>query len=193
MSDSKSTTIERKDSPGSSLPAGSADRSGRSLPPGGGFDGGDVPGGGPSPLQPGRPGGSRLLTSYKQEQGKYTRLGSFLAGGALVAWGAYFVYERLQVYQGDDWVSLLITTGIPILFAVIFGALVWWVAYGSRGVGDFLIATEGEMKKVSWSTRREIIGSTKVVILFTVLMAAYLFVVDVVFQGIFSAIGVLHQ
>ncbi|MBI1827694.1 MAG: preprotein translocase subunit SecE [Planctomycetes bacterium] len=54
-----------------------------------------------------------------------------------------------------------------------------------------MIATEGEMKKVNWSSRREVVGSTKVVILFSMAMALYLFVVDIVFQTLFQAIGVL--
>ena len=47
------------------------------------------------------------------------------------------------------------------------------------------------MKKVSWSSKREVIGSTKVVILFTVLLGVLLFVVDVLFQTLFKNIGVL--
>ena len=49
------------------------------------------------------------------------------------------------------------------------------------------------MKKVSWSSKREIMGSTKVVILFTLLMAFFLFLVDLLFQWFFSAIGVLKR
>jgi preprotein translocase SecE subunit len=47
------------------------------------------------------------------------------------------------------------------------------------------------MKKVSWSTKREVVGSTKVVILFTVLLAIMLFVVDVIFLLFFSWIQVV--
>ena len=184
MKDSKATTLERKDARGT--------RRGDADEPAAHQESPGVQPTGQPPQFPERPGGRSMLTAYKPEQGKYTRLGTFLAGGALAAWGSYFVYERLQVYQGDDWVSLLITTGIPLLFAAVFGALAWWVSFAQRGAGDFMIATEGEMKKVSWSSRREIIGSTKVVILFTILMAAYLFVVDLLFQKIFSAIGVLR-
>src|SRR3712207_7866772 len=36
---------------------------------------------------------------------------------------------------------------------------------------DFLIATDSEMKKVNWTSRRELIGSTKVVIVFMFLIA----------------------
>ncbi|MCD6365227.1 MAG: preprotein translocase subunit SecE [Planctomycetes bacterium] len=56
---------------------------------------------------------------------------------------------------------------------------------------DFLIATESEMKKVSWSSKEEIIGSTKVVIVFTFIMAVILYAVDVLFAFIFSEMGVM--
>ena len=55
-----------------------------------------------------------------------------------------------------------------------------------------MIATEGEMKKVNWSTRREVIGSTKVVITITIFLAILLFCIDLVFQALFRAIGVLR-
>ncbi|MFQ6049008.1 MAG: preprotein translocase subunit SecE [Phycisphaerae bacterium] len=54
-----------------------------------------------------------------------------------------------------------------------------------------MIATEGEMKKVSWSTRREVIGSTKVVIAVVIMLAVMLFVVDTVFAVFFNFIDVL--
>jgi len=188
MNQGKSSTMERKDSRDSS----EGDRSGRSSQREGGYGGLEAASTEPSSRQPGKPPGGLSFAAYKPEQGKYTRMGTFVAGAALVAWGAYFIYERLQVYQGDDWQSLLITTGIPLACAAIGGWAAWWLTFANRGAGDFMIATEGEMKKVSWSTRREVIGSTKVVILFTVLFAAYLFLVDVVFQRLFSWIGVLR-
>jgi len=134
----------------------------------------------------------RLFKQYKPDQGKRTRVGTFIGVGAIIAWGTKFIYDRLQVYEGGEEVwRLLVTNGIPILFAVVFGAIAWRIVFGHRAAGDFLIATEGEMKKVSWSTRREIIGSTKVVIMFTILMALLLFLVDLFFQFLFSNIGVL--
>lgn len=139
-------------------------------------------------------GGARgLFQQYKPEQGKSIRWGTLSCAGALIIWGAVFLYDQLQVYEGDEWWRLLITTGIPIIFAAAFFALVWWVSFVSRTSSDFMIATEGEMKKVSWSSKREIIGSTKVVILFTLLMSVYLFVVDIGFQNLFRAIGILKR
>lgn len=118
-------------------------------------------------------------------------MGTVIGGGALSAWGALFLYDHMQVYEGDEGWRLLITIGLPLVFATALFALSWWFAFVSPATSDFMIATEGEMKKVSWSTKREIVGSTKVVILFTVFLAVFLFVVDLVFQGFFSLIGVL--
>jgi preprotein translocase subunit SecE len=143
------------------------------------------------PKRTARGGSDGFFSAYKPEQGKTTRTATMVAAGALIAWGAYFLYDQLQVYEGDAWWQLLITIGIPLAFAVGLGALAWRYSFGHPRTGDFMIATEGEMKKVSWSSRREIIGSTKVVILFTLAMALYLFAVDLGFQKLFQWIGVL--
>ena len=68
---------------------------------------------------------------------------------------------------------------------------IYGLIYRRRGSSDFLIATEGEMKKVSWSSRKEIIGATKVVIAFTLILAFLLGAVDFLFMTFFRWIGVL--
>ena len=129
------------------------------------------PGGQPSAPPPPRAPRGELFRQYKREQGKTVRMGTFIGAGLIIAWGAKYVYDRLQVYAGDEIANLLITTGIPILFAVVLGAFAWWIVFGKRSSGDFMIATQTEMKKVSWSSKREVIGATKVVILFTILLS----------------------
>ncbi len=57
---------------------------------------------------------------------------------------------------------------------------------------EFLIATDGEMKKVNWSSRKEIIGSTWVVVFACFLIAAFLFSIDFIFALIFRALDVLE-
>ncbi|MGB0714352.1 MAG: preprotein translocase subunit SecE [Phycisphaerae bacterium] len=140
---------------------------------------------------PGAGGSGGFFEQYKKDQGKWTRLGTFVGLLALGAWAALSLYNALQVYEGDEFWRVIVTTGIPLaFFAVILGAC-WWVSYTNRKSSDFMIATEGEMKKVSWSSRSEIIGSTKVVIFFTIVMATLLFLVDLLFSQVFSWIGVL--
>jgi preprotein translocase SecE subunit len=56
---------------------------------------------------------------------------------------------------------------------------------------DFLIATDSEMKRVNWSTPREIRGSTYVVIGACFLLAAALFIFDLIFKTVFQSMGIL--
>ncbi len=75
---------------------------------------------------------------------------------------------------------------------VILGALLsyWFVGLRPRTV-EFLIATDFEMKKVNWSTPREIMGHTWVVIGACFFLAGILFVVDIGLKNGFSFIHLL--
>ena len=55
-----------------------------------------------------------------------------------------------------------------------------------RGLGKFIAETRGELRKVSWPTRREAINLTVVVILIMVIMAAFLGGLDVAFFRLFD-------
>ncbi len=134
-----------------------------------------------------------VFTAYKPEQGRWTRNGTLIGAGLMIAWGALAVYDQLQMFEGDDIGSLIITRGIPVAFAAVCFFFAWHLTYAKRTTSDFMIATEGEMKKVNWSTRREVIGSTKVVIMFTVFLATFLFLADLGFQQLFKAIGALKS
>lgn len=138
--------------------------------------------------RPVREGG--WLTAYKPEQGKNVRWGTFIGVGLLIVWGAKYIYDHLGAYDDTSW-GFAIGVIIPSAFVVVLGALTWWATFVHPKAGDFMIATEGEMKKVSWSSRREVIGSTKVVIVVTLLLAVVIFAVDIVFQQFFRWIDVL--
>ena len=51
-------------------------------------------------------------------------------------------------------------------------------------VVDFLSAVETELRKVSWPTRQQVLGSAAVVIITMIALAAYLFLVDAGLTGI---------
>lgn len=85
---------------------------------------------------------------------------------------------------------------VHIMMPLLLGLLLLWVAYrvvNLPAFADFLIATEAEMNKVSWTTRRRLFQDTIVVLVTVVLMALFLFVVDALWIKILSwgPIGVL--
>jgi preprotein translocase SecE subunit len=136
--------------------------------------------------------GRRFFEIYKRGQGYYTRMGTVVGGAIIILAGMNYLWSQLGViYDTSKIWTLYVRVGIPLVFGVGLGLLLFWVAGTSRRCCDFFIATEGEMKKVSWSTKREVVGSTKVVILFTVLLAVILFMVDILFLLFFSAIRVV--
>ena len=143
-----------------------------------GFSNGSTPGAAAAPAS--------MFSVYKPGQGYYTRLGTGIAAGVIAAFGAHWAYGLLTSY------GPAVQMGIPAVLLALCGLGIWWVCVSGQKTNDFFIATEGEMKKVSWSTRREVIGSTKVVLLFTLMVATLLFVVDILFMLFFSTIGVLE-
>lgn len=130
-----------------------------------------------------------MFRIYKPGQGKYTRLCSGLSAGLLTVLGAEWLYRKLDGLAESGY-KVYLQVGIPSLLIAGLGLLIFWIV-NKPNAADFMIATEGEMKKVSWSTRQEIIGSTKVVIFTTIFLAMLLFLVDLCFMKFFQFIGVL--
>ncbi|MBL8762249.1 MAG: preprotein translocase subunit SecE [Phycisphaerae bacterium] len=101
--------------------------------------------------------------------------------------------------------SVAAATGVPLFnvlylqagvaaVILILGAIVTYLYVGVKArSAEFLIATDGEMKKVHWSTRREVFGSTWVVIAACFLIAGLLWVFDFGFVALFQGIKLLHR
>jgi preprotein translocase SecE subunit len=145
--------------------------------------------------------GGGWFSLYKPGQGYWTRMGT--AGGVvlLIALLARFIYISLATRTKLDWevingVEKQVFPTIKIVITAIFCAIsaaVAWYYLNKPKVVDFFIATESEMKKVNWTSRKEIIGSTKVVISFMFIVAIFLFFVDLLFAWLFFLIKVLHK
>ena len=142
----------------------------------------------PGPYRP-SPGPRRSLFGlYKPGQGYWTRVLSAIGAGTLVlagvgwAWGQMTRIRDNQVY----WQA-----GMAAVVIAVFGTLIFWLLNKPR-IADFMIATEVEMKKVNWPSRREIVVATAVVILGTILIALILFAIDIGFGALFIRIGVLE-
>jgi preprotein translocase SecE subunit len=122
-----------------------------------------------------------LLQIYKPGQGKYTRLCSGFVVAIIVAMGCWRLYEKLDAAYENLWLVTMIPAGLCVAAAV---AIFWLL--NKAVLADFMIAAEGELKKVNWSSRREVAVSTVIVIVVVIAMAVLLGTTDVVFQLVFS-------
>ncbi|MCA9283105.1 MAG: preprotein translocase subunit SecE [Phycisphaeraceae bacterium] len=128
--------------------------------------------------------------TYKPSQGYWTRLMSAIAGGTLALAAGSWAWAQLDAVD-VKFERVYLQGGVLAAILLVSAILIFWLVYRKPSSSEFLIATEGEMKKVNWSSRREIFGSTWVVIAISVIIAVLLFVVDMGFHAIFKAIGVL--
>ena len=126
------------------------------------------------------------LKIYKQGQGKNSRLWTAVVLLLIVAIGCWRLHLKLQA-QDNVWLETL----VPALICAVFAAVIYWLS-NIPAIADFLIAAEGEIKKVSWSNRKEIINSTMIVIFVVVIMAAGLGLVDLGFQIFFRQVVKLY-
>jgi preprotein translocase SecE subunit len=132
------------------------------------------------------------LGIYKKGQGWYTRVNSAIALGLVVLLGAHWlafdVFANARLFGMEPVYTRAI---VFLVISMIFGAVGYHLIGRKQNVVDFMIAVEGEMKKVNWSSRKEIMGSTYIVISMTVFIALCCFILDLVFQWLSIQAGVL--
>jgi preprotein translocase SecE subunit len=93
-------------------------------------------------------------------------------------------YATLTLLPAIQYTVPLLLIAVAIWFA--------WRAVNMPAFADFLIATEAEMNKVSWTTQKRLIQDTVVVLVTVLLMAVFLFLVDWGWKGILQTLRVLH-
>jgi len=163
-----------------------------------------------------------FFAMYKKGQGKWTRGGTWIAVALILALTAHFLYENVQVWLVSmlytpaitdagasvaeiDRVNALNVEGqthavslarliavISAAVVVLGGAALTHLLINKPKNADFLIATDSEMRKVNWTSRAELIGSTKVVIGFMFFIAFLLFAMDITFAYLFHLMKVLQ-
>ena len=129
---------------------------------------------------------------YKKGQGYWTRLMSAIALGLIVLMGVVWLWDLLATARVGTIQTVYLQAAGAVIVLGVFGYLGYYLLARKSGVVDFMIATEGEMKKVNWSSRREILGSTWIVIALTIIIAILCFAYDRVFQLLFQWIDVLE-
>ena len=141
---------------------------------------------GQTPRTPQSAGG--FFTIYKKGQGYWTRMGT---AGAAAFIGALIIYNLYQYLPTMNVTDRKVITIVASIFAAAFALFVYWMM-NKPANAEFLIATDSEMKKVNWTSRKELFGSTKVVVFFMLAIAFLLFFIDIIFQTFFYYINVLR-
>jgi len=142
---------------------------------------------------------------FKKTQGQHVRRLTMLGILVLVGSGIYVLWSSnslgsydngffrgtaLQATKSNDWVLALpftdyLVTLLPIVkftLPALLTALSLWLPFrvvNYPRFADFLIATEAEMNKVSWTPRAQLFRDTIVVLVTVFLITMFLLVVDV--------------
>jgi len=95
--------------------------------------------------------------------------------------GCLQLYKKLQAGDLGLWAETMVPAGLFVILAI----LIFWLV-NKPSLADFFIAAEGEMKKVSWSSRQEIAVSTLIVIFVVIAMAVLLGTTDIAFRTFFT-------
>jgi preprotein translocase SecE subunit len=137
-------------------------------------------------------------TSYKGNQGLRVRRGTVVGLLVVAVCGIYVMVQHGSVSKGDWEVLVPFTEGtssvifmhrLNMVLPIVLGFLAFWFAWRVVNwpkFADFLIATEAEMNKVSWTTRKRLFQDTVVVLVTVVLLTTFLFVVDILWIKILS-------
>ncbi len=163
--------------------SGEKDRGGRD-------DSGARGGGGASVVAPAAGGSPFAL--YKPGQGSWVRWSSAAGAAVIAVGGVFFVNEQLSRFEFSQVGLQIAQAAAAVVLLVVSAIVIFWLIGRKRSVVEFMVATEGEMKKVNWSSRREVMGATRVVIVTVFVLAFFLFIVDILFILFFSVIGVLR-
>ncbi|HLN30580.1 MAG TPA: preprotein translocase subunit SecE [Gemmataceae bacterium] len=153
--------------------------------------------------------------AYKRSQGQRVRRGTVLGILILAGCGVYAMITRdtLRSAASQDWTVTIPFTGeqsvsaagkaiiigaktitflphLQFTLPILVAAASLWIAYrivNFPPFADFLIATEAELNKVSWTTRKRLVQDTIVVLATMLLMTTFLFVVDILWVKLMSS------
>jgi len=136
---------------------------------------------------------SRGLSVYKPGQGYYTRAGTVIGTSLIGLLAILWMWKYLKAFRIEGVNELYVAAGGAIVIGGLLTAVVYYLVFVKPRTVDFLIATEGEMKKVNWSTRREVIGSTTAVIVTAIVLAVFCYALELLFVWFFQSIKVLQS
>jgi preprotein translocase SecE subunit len=144
---------------------------------------------------------------FKASQGMKVRRGTILGLLVVGGCGIYTMINHGWLRGAGDWIlpipfstvevsrtemsgwGLFILPDLRYSLPLLFIALICWLSWrivNWPAFADFLIATEAEMNKVSWTTRKRLVQDTVVVLVTVFLLTVFLFVIDILWIRILS-------
>jgi preprotein translocase SecE subunit len=137
------------------------------------------------------------MRTYREDQGRLTRMFAFWATVAMVYFGCTFLYSQLFQYVealrpalGGLQVPLIsydLNGALVISMLVFAGGAFGAHRYLNRGdVVETLVDTETELKKVTWPTFEETLNASLVVVAFVLILMGFLWLSDRVLESIFA-------
>jgi preprotein translocase subunit SecE len=121
---------------------------------------------------------------YKPKQGWYARIYTAIGLGLIVVLGLWRLFDTLMAS------TIGTRYGVPSVVGLVLAWCIFRLVQYPPFV-EFLIATEAEMNKVSWTSRDDLHRATTVVLTTVVLMSVFLFGVDWIWSNLLQLIGVL--
>ena len=91
--------------------------------------------------------------------------------------------------------TFTVVPGVRFVMPLILGAVALWFGWrlvNQPAFADFLIATEAELNKVSWTPRRRLVQDTIVVLVTTLLITFFLLFADLIWSQLLTRVGVLR-
>lgn len=129
---------------------------------------------------------------YKPAQGFTFRTGTAVALGVVIGAGLLRLSQTLEAVTTPAWASQPFSRlGLPLLLSA---AAAWFIfrLVNQEDFAEFLIATEAEMHKVSWTSKGDLKRATTVVLVTVILMTTYIWLVDQVWSTVLRWVGVLR-
>jgi preprotein translocase SecE subunit len=142
---------------------------------------------------------------YKPTQGLRVRRATMLGLLVLLGSGVWVLHNHASLASVEkDWVLTIPFTNIhiPLLpdveitLPILLAAGAFWVSFRVVNwpmFADFLIATEAEVNKISWASRKSVVQDTIVVLSTVLLLTVFLFGVDLLWGALlgWEKIGIL--
>ena len=147
------------------------------------------------------------MAPYRPNEGKKARVMAAAGLFALILFGSFRLYTSLAE-EGASFLVIGLEISYSIIWAgaqfVLLGALVclfvfgltsgWgWLDHKTHGFVDLLVDTEGELQKVSWPDKDDLVQSTTVVLVCVVVVGFFLFLVDLAVSGAMTFVNVLPR